>query len=102
MYVAPGPRVEDDPLFASRLAAAAVIGLLVALLLQSSLPMVIPVLTVGLMGGMRRAFDPRKAIGGPLAMIVIMSLYAALVSLTRPMPAVWSASALLPDPSHGG
>ncbi|PAU76778.1 FUSC family protein [Halomonas salipaludis] len=88
MYVAPGPRVEDDPLFAFRLATAAVIGLLVALLLQSSLPMVIPVLMVGLMGGMRRAFDPRKAIGGPLAMIVIMSLYAALVSLTRPMPAV--------------
>lgn len=88
MYVAPRPRVEDDPLFAVRLALAAVLALLVALMLQSKMPMIMPALTVGLMAGMRKAFDPKKAFGGPIAMIVVMSLYAAIVSLTRPMPGV--------------
>jgi hypothetical protein len=42
MYVAPRPRREDDPLFAIRLASGAVLGLLIALLVQSPMPMLMP------------------------------------------------------------
>ncbi|MFA5496058.1 MAG: FUSC family protein [Porticoccaceae bacterium] len=88
MYVAPRPREEDDPLFAVRLASGAVIGLLVAILVQSPMPMIMPALTVGLMAGMRKAFDAKKAIGGPIAMMAMIVLFSLIVSLTRPMPAV--------------
>tara|TARA_R110002051_G_scaffold320598_2_gene406230 strand:- start:12043 stop:13077 length:1035 start_codon:yes stop_codon:yes gene_type:complete len=88
MYVAPRPRREDDPLFAIRLASGAVLGLLIALLVQSPMPMIMPALTVGLMAGMRKAFDIKKAIGGPVAMMVVITLFSTIVSLTRPMPAV--------------
>lgn len=88
MYVAPRPKAEDDPLFAVRLALGVVFGLLAAILLQAQMPMLIPALTMGLMAGIRKGFDVRKAIGGPLAMIAIVILMSSLVSLTRPLPAI--------------
>jgi MFS family permease len=89
MYVAPRPRYRDDPLFAVRLATAAVVGFVVAVFLQATLPVLIPALTVGLMAGMRKAFDPKKAIGGPIALIAMIAAMALIVELTRPMPAVF-------------
>ncbi|AKH69273.1 Fusaric acid resistance protein-like/Protein of unknown function (DUF2955) [Spongiibacter sp. IMCC21906] len=88
MYVAPRPRVEDDPLFAVRLASAATLGFIIAVVLQSPMPMLIPALAVGMMAGMRKRFAPQKAFGGPLVMIVMIVVFSGLVSLTRPMPAV--------------
>jgi hypothetical protein len=88
MYVAPRPHVDDDPLFAVRLALAAPIGFLVAIVLQSPMPMLFPALFVGLIAGMRKAFDIKRAVGGPIAMIVMMTLASVLVTLTRPMPVV--------------
>lgn len=91
MYVAPRPEIEDDPLFAVRLASAAVIGMTLAALFQSTLPMLIPAIIVGLMAGMRKAFDPKKAFGGPMAMIVMVAGAAWLMDLARPMPLVMVA-----------
>jgi len=88
MYVAPRPREEDDPLFAVRLASGAVTGFMLAVLLQSSMPMLPPALIVGLMAGMRKAFDPKKAVGGPAAMIVMVLAISTLIDLVRPMPLV--------------
>ena len=86
MYVAPRPHVDDDPLFAVRLSSAAVVGFGLAILLQSPMPMLPPALIVGLMAGMRKAFDPKKAVGGPVAMIIMVILISGLVELARPMP----------------
>ncbi|CAM3829604.1 MULTISPECIES: FUSC family protein [Paracoccaceae] len=88
MYVAPRPHVDDDPLFAVRLSSAAVVGFGLAILLQSPMPMLPPALIVGLMAGMRKAFDPKKAVGGPVAMIIMVILISGLVELARPMPLV--------------
>lgn len=87
MYVAPRPRAEDDPLFAVRLAAAAVLAYGAALFVQPAMPMIAPALTVGIIAGMRGAFDAKKAIGGPVAMAAIMSLMALVIALLRPYPA---------------
>lgn len=88
MYVAPRPEVADDPLFAVRLATGAVVGFILAVLLMSPMPMLPPALIVGLMAGMRKAFDPKKAFGGPLAMIVMVICVSFVIDLTRPMPTV--------------
>ena len=88
MYVAPRPHVDDDPLFAVRLSSAAVLGFVLAILLQSPMPMLPPALIVGLMAGMRKAFDPKKAVGGPVAMIAMVTVISGLVELARPMPLV--------------
>lgn len=86
MYVAPRPKAENDPFFAARLAFACVAALIVAVLIQSKMPVLIPALTVGLMGGMRKAFDVKKAVGGPVAMIVTIHLFYWLMSLVHVMP----------------
>ncbi len=86
MYVAPRPKAINDPLFAVRLAFACAIALLVSIVIQSQMPMLVPALTVGLMAGMRKAFDMKKALGGPVALIVIISLFYYLMSLLHGMP----------------
>lgn len=88
MYVAPRPRHEDDPLFPVRLASGAVVGFILAVILQSPIPALPPALIVGLMAGMRMAFDPKKALGGPIAMIVMVTAAAGMAELARPMPMV--------------
>lgn len=88
MYVTPRPQAEDDPLFAVRLASAAALGFLIAVVLQSPMPMLTPALTVGMMAGMRKRFDAKKAFGGPAVMIAMIIIFSGMVSLTRPMPAL--------------
>ncbi len=88
MYVAPRPLLADDPLYAIRLACAVTLALLLAMWLNSPMPMLMPAMTLGLIAGIRQRFSAKKAFGGPLAMIFIISFYAALVALTRPMPGV--------------
>lgn len=87
MYVAPRPRVEDDPLFAVRLAAATALAYAVALWLRPSMPMIAPALTAVIAAGMRGRFDATKAIGGPVTMALAMWLMAFVVALLRPFPA---------------
>lgn len=86
MYVAPRPKAEHDPYFATRLAFGCVAALVIAVLIQSKMLVLIPALTVGLMGGMRKAFDVKKAVGGPLALIVVITFFYWLMSLVHVMP----------------
>ena len=88
MFVAPRPRKEHDPCFAIRLACGCVAALVVAVLIQSQMPMLLPALTVGLMAGMRKAFDVKKSVGGPLVLIVFISVFYVLISLVHVMPMV--------------
>lgn len=86
MYVAPRPKADNDPYFAFRLALGCIAAFMVAVLIQSQMPVLLPALTVGLMGGIRKAFDVKKAVGGPLALIVIIHLFYWLMSLVHVMP----------------
>lgn len=86
MYVAPRPRAENDPYFATRLALGCVCAFIISILIQSQMPVLLPALTVGLMGGMRKAFDIKKAAGGPFALIVIIHVFYWLMSLVHVMP----------------
>lgn len=88
MFIAPRPKVSDDPYFAIRLACAGSLALLIAFLIQSSMPMLIPALTIGLMAGMRKAFDLKKAIAGPLFLIIAISFFYWLISWLHVMPLI--------------
>ncbi|SEQ12628.1 FUSC family protein [Thalassovita taeanensis] len=86
MYVTPRPLHEDDPLFPVRLASIAVIGLACIQLFQPAIPPLLIALPVGLLAAQRKAFNPAKAFGGPIAFIVIIWLMTALVLVTRDLP----------------
>ena len=88
MYVVPRPEVNDDPLHAVRLASMAVATFALIPFVQPAIPPLLVALPVGLMAGMRKAFDPKKAFGGPIAFIVMVWLMASIVSFARPMPVV--------------
>lgn len=88
MYVVPRPEVNDDPLHAVRLASMAVATFALIPFVQPAIPPLLVALPVGLLAGMRKAFDPKKAFGGPIAFIVMVWLMASIVSFARPMPVV--------------
>jgi hypothetical protein len=88
MYVAPRPDPADDPLYAVRLAALAVAAFAAVPFVQPSMPSLFVALPIGLMAGMRKAFDPAKALGGPLALVAMTWLLGEVVEAVRVMPAV--------------
>ncbi|MDN5780920.1 MAG: FUSC family protein [Luteimonas sp.] len=90
MYVTPRPRVDDDPLYAVRLAFVGMLSYAAIPLIDPSLPPVIAALPVGMIGAQRMAFSWGKAIGGPLAMIVLTCLMAWLVQVLDVMPLVYT------------
>lgn len=89
MYVVPRPEVEDDPLFAVRLACVAMLSYAAVALLDPALPPIIAALPIGIVGSQRKAFNWGKAVGGPLAMTVLTALMTQAVEWLRPMPLVY-------------
>lgn len=89
MYVTPRPDVNDDPLFAVRLATVGMLSYAAVALLNPALPPIIAALPVGLIGAQRKAFSLGKALGGPIAMIVMAWLMTWVVEQLRPMPLVY-------------
>lgn len=89
MYVAPRPEASTDPNYALRLALTGMLSYVAVVILNPVLPAVIAALPVGLVGAQRKAFNVGKAIGGPIAMIVMVYVMTALVELLRPMPWVY-------------
>lgn len=76
MFIAPRPEVEDDPLFAVRLALMPVAGFAIGIALQSPMMMIYPTMMYSLMATNRKAFDIKRALGAPVifsAMLWIMS-----------------------------
>lgn len=88
MYVAPRPREEDDPNFGVRLAIVPVIGLVIGIALQSPMAMIFPTLMYSLMAGQRKALNIGRALGGPIAFIVMLWVMSFVVSLTINLPIV--------------
>ena len=89
MYVTPRPDVNEDPLYAVRLATVAMLSYAAVALLNPNLPPIIAALPVGLIGAQRKAFNLGKALGGPIAMIVMAWLMTWMVEHLRPMPLVY-------------
>lgn len=89
MYVTPRPNIERDPLYAVRLGVTGMLAYAAIPLINPALPPIIAALPVGLIAAQRDAFNPAKAIAGPIVMIVLVYLMTAFVELLRPMPAVY-------------
>lgn len=89
MYVTPRPSVDDDPLYAVRLGLTGMLSFAAIPLLDPALPPIIAALPVGLIAAQRKSFSLGKALGGPLAMIVLVYAMTWLVELLRPMPMVY-------------
>jgi len=86
MYVAPRPVEADDPHFATRLALMPVIGFAAGMLLQSPMALIFPTMMFSLMAGSRKALNIGRALGGPIAFIVMLWVMSWLVSATINMP----------------
>ncbi|SFV36570.1 Protein of unknown function [Devosia crocina] len=85
MFVAPRPLIEDDPLFAVRLAIMPTIGFALGMVLQSPMAMLFPIMMFSLTAGNRKAFDLKRVLGAPIAfaaMLWLMSLPVALLYQT--------------------
>lgn len=89
MYVPPRPDVRDDPLYAARLAFVGTMAYAAIPLINPALPPIIAALPVGLIAAQRKAFNPGKAVGGPVAMIVMAWVFTWIVTELRPMPVVY-------------
>ena len=89
MYVTPRPSVNDDPLYAVRLGATGMLAFAAIPLLNPALPPIIAALPVGLIAAQRKAFNPGKAIAGPIVLIVLVYLMTWFVEQLRPMPLVY-------------
>lgn len=89
MYVTPRPSLDTDPLYAVRLGLTGMLAYAAIPLLDPTLPPIIAALPVGLIASQRKAFSPAKAIGGPLAMIVMVYVMTWLIEWLRPMPLVY-------------
>ncbi len=89
MYVAPRPSRRDDPNFPVRMALLAAISVGLIPFVMPSMPPLMAALPVGLMAGMRKAFDPKKAIGGPVALIGIIWIMSFVLPMFMPWPAAF-------------
>lgn len=91
MYVAPRPKLEDDPFFALRLALLCVIGFVAVQWIKPIVPALVVTLPIGLMAGQRKRFDPLLGIIAPLIFIALVWSMSAIVSLTWEIPVVMIA-----------
>ncbi|WP_332711661.1 hypothetical protein [Pelagibacterium mangrovi] len=86
MFVAPRPLIEDDPWFAVRLALMPVIGFVLGMVLRSPMMMIYPTLMFSLTASNRKAFDPRRALGAPIAFSAMLWLMSGVVAVFYQIP----------------
>ncbi|WP_299822085.1 FUSC family protein [uncultured Jannaschia sp.] len=89
MYVTPRPDACDDPHYAVRLGLTGALSYLAVAILAPALPPVVAALPVGLIAAQRRAFNPGRAIGAPVSIIVMVTVFTWAVEQLRPMPLVY-------------
>ena len=86
MYVAPRPRVQDDPRFALRLALLCVISFAAIQWIKPAVPALVVTLPLSILAGQRKRFDPVLGLVAPLLFAGIVWAMFLLVTLTRDMP----------------
>ncbi|EKE45255.1 hypothetical protein OCGS_0345 [Oceaniovalibus guishaninsula JLT2003] len=89
MYVTPRPDVNEDPLWAVRIAAVGTLAYLAIPLLDPGLPAIIAALPLGLIASQRRRLNVVRAVGGPVAMAVLAVAMTWLVEWLRPVPLIY-------------
>lgn len=93
MYVAPRPQLEDDPLFALRLALLCVISFAAVQWVKPVVPALVVTLPIAILAGQRKRFDPLLGVIAPLIFIVIVWVMTFIVSLTQETPVLMIAIA---------
>ena len=93
MYVAPRPRVHDDPFFALRLALLCVISFAAIQWMKPAVPALVVTLPIAILAGQRKRFDPVLGLVAPLMFIAIVWLMTLMVALTQHMPVLMIALA---------
>lgn len=88
MYVAPRPRLEEDPYFAIRLSLLCVIAFIAVEWIDPILPALLVALPISLLGGQRKRFNPSLAIGAAAFFVACIWAMTLLVELTREVPLV--------------
>lgn len=88
MYIAPRPKLEHDPYFAFRLALGTMASLLVALVIESQLPLLLPITYIALQGTIRKAFDLKKAVINPLVLCLVALLFYGVLSYIHVKPLI--------------
>ena len=86
MYVAPRPRIEDDPQFALRLGLLCTICFAAIQWIQPVVPALVVTLPIAILAGQRKRFDPMLGVVAPLLFIVIVWAMTLIVELTRQTP----------------
>jgi len=89
MYVTPRPKVDEDPLYAVRLAATGMLAYAAVPLLDPVMPAIVATLPLGLIAAQRKAFNPVRGIAGPIVMIVVAYVTGWLVEWLRPLPLIY-------------
>ena len=89
MYVVPRPDTVTDPLYAVRLGLVGMLAFAAIPILNPALPPIIAALPVGLVAAQRKAFNPDRAIAGPIFIIVLVYAMTWLVETLRPMPMIY-------------
>ncbi|WP_173088358.1 hypothetical protein [Devosia sp. 1635] len=88
MFIAPRPLIDEDPLFAVRVAIMPVIGLLIGIAFRSPLAMIFPTLMFSLLAGNRKAFDARRVFAAPILFSGVLWLMSGVVLLFSGIPAL--------------
>lgn len=88
MFIAPRPELDDDPHFAVRIALMPLIGLVLAMLLRSPLPMIYPTMMFSLIAGNRKAFNPGRVFAAPVVFGAALWLMSGVVVMLQGIPPV--------------
>ena len=86
MYVAPRPRLEDDPYFALRLGLLCVICFAAIQWIKPVVPALVVTLPIAILAGQRKRFDPVLGLVAPLMFIAIIWAMTLMVALTQQTP----------------
>ena len=93
MYVAPRPRLNDDPLFALRLALLCVISFAAIQWMKPAVPALVVTLPIAILAGQRKRFDTVLGVIAPVMFIAIVWLMTLIVTLTHHVPVLMIAMA---------
>jgi hypothetical protein len=86
MYVALRPEIDDDPLYAVRIAIMPLIGILLGMALRSPMPMIYPTLMFSLLAGNRKAFDPGRVFAAPIVFGAALWIVSGVVVALQGVP----------------
>lgn len=86
MYLPPRPLASDDRYFAVRLAFMPVLGFILGTIFQTPLMMIFPAVMYSLTAGNRKAFNPKRAFGAPVAFSLALWAMSGIVALLSDNP----------------